>query len=144
MNNGQQLQVKELAHQHRIPKPHQSKNRKNMLSKSQKLVYEAIISRLNIVSKELRDHNLTSDELQKVSLWIDGLKLVDTCKIIPGEPRYDSSSYKIECPVIQMITVTPTSKILIPSDESISKAQEIRQMSDERIIELAKQMGIKL
>ena len=115
-----------------------------MLSKSQKLVYEAIISRLNIVSKELRDHNLTSDELQKVSLWIEGLKLIDKSKTIPGEPRYASSSYRNECQVIQMMTMTPSRKILMPSDEAISKVQEIREMSDERIVELAKNMGIKL
>ena len=43
-----------------------------------------------------------------------------------------------------MMTMTPSRKILMPSDEAISKVQEIREMSDERIVELAKNMGIKL
>ena len=114
-----------------------------MLSKSQALVYEAIVTRLNKIVREHRSSDLSSDELQNISLWVDGLNLEDNCIEISGEPRYATPNYINGSPVIQMMTMMPSHKIMKASKESIDKAKEISEMSDEEIMVLAKQMGIK-
>lgn len=115
-----------------------------MLSKSQTLVYEALVARLRTITKERRNTDLSSDELQSVMHWIESLKLIDDCKNIPVSPLYESSICINGTTPLQMMTVTSSRTIHKPSKESISKAQEFREMSDEKIIKFARQIGMKL